>query len=650
MLKKIFFTGLLLAGSIIVSGQAVRSGLSVKDTIRDRSIVYPADMERNYDELLSAWSKDVKFADNCSSNYDGAVTFNDSVYIHRLYSLPTQMELVFNPVVKDYIEMYAGRRRNQVSYMLGQGKYYFPMFEEALDKEGLPLELKYLPVIESALNPIARSRVGATGLWQFMAPTGKMYDLEINSLVDERRDPHKSTNAAVRFLKDMYTVYGDWNLVIAAYNCGQGNVNKAIRRSGGQTDYWAIYPYLPRETRGYVPAFIAATYIMNYYNEHNICPAECKLPASIDSLMVDKNIHFQQIADVINVPIDDIREYNPQFKNDIIPGNYKGYSLNLPIHKLSAFIDNKDAIYAYRSNELLTHRKMAGLDVVGGGSSSSGSTTHRVKRGDTLARIASQYGVTSTQIKQWNGLSSNKLSVGRRLKIYRSVPVKKEDAKTETLASNSTSVSGDTTVVSQSGLTRTVSVPKTVTTYYKIRKGDTWTGVARKNGASVNDIKRWNGIRNNSLIAGKSLKIQKTEYIQIEEKIELPEPELSAVLIDSTYTADLIDGYMKKIVRDESTLPIVRIATTDPEEGERRTVSDDTRIIYHKVKIGETITQIASRYNVSKKDIISWNKLSSNMAKVGQRLLIVLPEQSETGIMRNGAEATAHKAFLSVGN
>jgi len=646
MLKKIFFTGLLFTGALSALGQTDYK--SLKETISDKDITYPAEMERNYDQLLSEWGKNVKFADNCFSDSDGAITFSDSVYTQRLYSLPTQMELVFNPLVKSYIEMYAGRRKNQVSYMLGLGKYYFPMFEEELDKEGLPLELKYLPVIESALNPIARSRVGATGLWQFMATTGKMYNLEINSLVDERRDPHKSTAAAVKYLKDMYGVYGDWNLVIAAYNCGPGNVNKAIRRSGGQTDYWAIYPYLPKETRGYVPIFIAATYIMNYYNEHNICPAECKIPASVDSLMVNKNIHFQQIAEVINVPIDDIRAYNPQFKNDIIPGDYKAYSLNLPMHKLSSFIDNKDAIYAYKSNELLTHRKMAGLDVVGGGSSSSGNAvTYRVKRGDTMSKIAGTYGVTTAQIKQWNGLSSSKLSVGRRLKIYRPTQSQQENVSTQLAANNSSAA--DTTVVSVSGLTKTVSVPKTTTTYYKVKKGDTWAGVARKNGASVTDIKKWNGIKNNSLIAGKSLKIEKIEYVQIEEKVELPEPELPVVLIDSTYTAGLIDVYMKKIVRDESTLPIVRIATTDSEDEDRRSSADDSKIIYHKVKIGETITQIALQYNVSKKDIITWNNLSSNMARVGQRLLIILPDQPESGVV-NTREATAHKEILSSNN
>ncbi len=635
MLKKIVITGLLLSSTIAVLGQSVRREMSVRDTITDRSIVFPIDMERNYDELLSNWSKDVKYADDCRSNDDGAVSFADSVYINRLYSLPTKMELAFNPVVRDYIEMYAGRRRNQVSYMLGEGKYYFPLFEEALDKEGIPLELKYLPVIESALNPIARSRVGATGLWQFMAGTGKMYDLEINSLVDERRDPHKSTQAAARYLKDLYGIYGDWNLVIAAYNCGPGNVNKAIRRSGGQTDYWAIYPYLPKETRGYVPAFIAATYIMNYHDEHNICPAECKNPASIDSLMIDKTIHFQQIADNLNVSVEDLRQFNPQFKSDIIPGDYKGYSLNLPIDKLSLFLDKKSDIYIYKADQYLTHRKIAGVDVVGGNRAATNAVTYRVKRGDTLARLASRYGVTSNQIKQWNGLSSNKLSVGRRLKIYKAEEEKQEDVQ---LASNQ-----DTTVISVSGLTKTVAVPKTTTAYYKIRKGDTWAAIAKKNGITVSELKGLN--KTSRLIAGKQLKIEKTVYVEIQEPIQLPQPEMATVMLDSTYTAELIDGYLKKIVRDETTLPRVRISTTDQEEVAERTNPDDAKTIYHKVKIGETITQIAARYNVSKKDIITWNKLSSNMAKVGQRLLILLPEDSNDV---HGSDAQVNTAEASL--
>ncbi|MFV0418212.1 MAG: LysM peptidoglycan-binding domain-containing protein [Dysgonomonas sp.] len=628
MLRRIIFAGLLCSFTTIISAQDTSAGIE--------SIETPPEVQRNYELLLSRRDAEVSNANNNNYSDDG-VFFADSVYIKRLHSLPTQMELVYNPAVKSEIERYAGRRKRQVSYMLGEGQYYFPIFEEALDKEGLPLELKYLPVIESALNPVARSRVGASGLWQFMASTGKMYNLEINSLVDERFDPHKSTEAAIEYLKDLYSKYGDWNLVIAAYNCGPGRVDKAISRSGGQTDYWAIYPYLPKETRGYVPIFIAATYIMNYFQEHNIVPDECPKPASMDSMVINKTIHFRQISDMLNVSMEDIRKFNPQFKSDVIPGDYKGYTLNLPINNLTAFIKNEDAIYAYKRDELLSHRKIAGASVVGGAPLGSNALTHRVKRGDTLAKLASQYDVTSTQIKQWNKLSSNKLTVGRQLKIYQS-----NSATVESQLSDNELASADTTVLSVSGLTKTISVPKTVVSYYKVKKGDTWSGIAKKNSATISEIKKWNNIKTNSLIAGKSLKIEKIEYVQTEEAITLPEPQLPVVLIDSTYCAELIGSYLSKMERDESTLPLIRIATTDPdtqEESDRRN-SSDNKIIYHKVKIGETISQIAARYNVSKKDIITWNKLSSNMAKVGQRLLILLPDSGN--IVENETQSTGN--------
>ncbi|MDR0824087.1 MAG: LysM peptidoglycan-binding domain-containing protein [Prevotella sp.] len=641
MLKKIIFTGFFIGCSLMAAGQ---SNIQNEDDT-------PPEFERAYELLLSKRNIGTE-----QGNYaNGTIVFDDSVYIKRLYALPTKMELVFNPIVKQQIEYYAGRRKNQVSYMLGEGKYYFPIFEEILDREDLPMELKYLPIIESALNPVARSRKGASGLWQFMAATGKMYDLEINSLVDERFDPYKSTNAAAKFLKFLYSKYGDWNLVIAAYNCGSGNVDKAIRKSGGSTDYWTIYPYLPKETRGYVPIFIAATYIMNYYKEHGINPAEGTKPTTMDSLMINRNLHFQQISDILNIPIADIRQYNPQFKSDMIPGEYKEYSLNLPLNKITAFIDKSDTIYAYKYQEFMPHRKVAGLDVTGGGSSVGSVTTHRVKKGDTLGKLANIYGVTSSQIKNWNGLSSNKLTVGRRLKIYRDIPEKTETPSVElasNTANNDKTSAGSTSIKSTSikstpinstpaGSTKTGSAKteaKTVTSYYKVRKGDTWAGIAKKNGATISEIKGWNNIKNNKLTAGKNLKIQKTEYIPVEEEIvKLSEPALPTVEIDSDFTADLFDTYLKKVEteRDASSLPRIQIASTSDTESRERILSNDSKIIYHKVKIGETITKIAAIYKVKKKDIMSWNKLPTNMAKVGQRLLIHLPDKDSSALDSN---------------
>lgn len=413
-----------------------------RDTIQDKSIVTPESMNEQLGKLLHDWQLDFSKAENkCARGAN--VIFNDTVYTNRLYKLPAEMELSYNKVVRSYIDMYSDRRRDMVGYMLTIGKYYFPMFEEALDKHGLPLELKYLPVIESALNPIAVSRAGATGLWQFMMRTGQGYGLEVNSLVDERRDPYKSTEAAARYLKDLYSIYGDWNLVIAAYNCGPGNVNKAIARSGGKRDYWEIYYQLPRETRGYVPAFIAANYIMNYYPQHNICPIESfNNMTALDTVQVKSEIHFQQISDVIDIPLSEIRRLNPQFKRDIIPGHYKNYTLVLPTKKVYAFIDKKEEIKNYKKENFLAHRPNTDAYITENVTySSTGRNNtnvyYRVKRGDNLSTIARRNGTTVAKLKSWNRLKSNKLPVGKRLIVKKKAgkaPLQAE--KTKTLDSN----------------------------------------------------------------------------------------------------------------------------------------------------------------------------------------------------------------------
>ena len=322
-------------------------------TERQESIELPKSMTYPLDSLLNDWKAKnyIDLGKDCSTSTVNPM-FSDSVYIDRLSRMPTVMEMPYNEIVRKFIDMYAGRLRNQVAFMLSACNFYMPIFEEALDAYGLPLELKYLPVIESALNPSAVSRAGACGLWQFMLATGKIYGLESNSLVDERRDPIKATWAAAHYLKDMYDIYKDWNLVIAAYNCGPGTINKAIRRSGGKTDYWEIYNYLPKETRGYVPAFIAANYVMTYYCKPNICPMETDIPEATDTVQISRNLHFEQIADICGISLDQIKSLNPQFKKSIIPGESKPQTLRLPINHISAFIDKQDTIYAHRSNEL----------------------------------------------------------------------------------------------------------------------------------------------------------------------------------------------------------------------------------------------------------------------------------------------------------
>lgn len=393
---------------------------------RHEQIDIPTSLTYPMDSLLSDWKARnyvIRYNNDDCSTSDINPTFTDAVYIDRLSRIPAVMEMPYNDVVRRFIDLYTGRLRNQVSFMLSASNFYIPLFEEALDAYGLPIELKYLPIIESALNPSAVSRAGASGLWQFMIGTGKMYGLESNSLVDERRDPIKATWAAARYLKELYNIYKDWNLVIAAYNCGPGNVNKAIRRADGKTDYWAIYNYLPRETRGYVPSFIAANYVMRYYCEHNICPMQTNIPADTDTLQITRNLHFEQIAALCDIDIDQIKSLNPQYKKNIIPGDIKPYTLRLPHNQICAFIENQDSVYAYRADVLFSNRKQ--VEIKNETSSKRGSAgsgklvTHKIRRGESLSTIAGKYRVRVNDIKRWNNLRNNNIVAGKTLKIYR---------------------------------------------------------------------------------------------------------------------------------------------------------------------------------------------------------------------------------------
>ena len=491
----------IVACSLAMQPISAQTTKQAKDTIVDKSIVVPESMNKDLSDLLHDWQIDFSsFQNDCQQGSN--VVFNDSIYIQRLHNMPSFMELSYNHVVRSYIDMYADRKRSQVAYMLALGDYYFPMFEQMLDKYGLPLELKYLPVIESALNPVAVSRVGATGLWQFMLKTGKGYGLEINSLVDERRDPIKSSEAAARYLKDLYTIYQDWNLVIAAYNCGPGNVNKAIARSGGKRDYWEIYFHLPRETRGYVPAFIAANYIMNYYADHNICPVRINDYVALDTVHVNEEIHLQQISDILDIPLTELRRLNPQFKRDIIPGNYKSYALNLPTKKMIAFIDQKDSITNYRRSEFLTHRLSTDRYISNNDNISTSSDEtyvyYKVRRGDNLSKIAQRNGVTVSQLKSWNNLKSSRITAGKRLIVNK--------RKIETSKS---SPEESQTLLAQTDNEQHPAESRSVNQYYRVRKGDTLSGIAQKNNVTVSQLKEWNGLNSTKLSIGKNLIVQK---------------------------------------------------------------------------------------------------------------------------------------------
>jgi membrane-bound lytic murein transglycosylase D len=424
--KKQIFISIVLFCSLIVN--TLRA-----DNIDSIIVVYPeTGVEENLDELLNLWyvQQSLQF-ENTDSLFlidedQLFPDFPDSVYIQRLQSLPFVMDLTYNRIVKNFIDMYAKQRRDKVRVMLALTHYYFPYFEEVFDRYNLPHELKYLAVIESALNPRAVSKAGATGLWQFMPATGKSYGLVINSLVDDRRDIVKSTESAALFLRDLYRIYNDWTLVIAAYNCGPGNVNKAIRRAGGKRNYWDIYYHLPRETRGYVPAFIAAAYVMNFTHEHNLAPVKIDFDFYTDTIHIKNKLHLKQVAEVLNVPLQQIRDLNPQYKADIIPGDGKTYHLRIPQIQTMRFLELQDSIFEYKKSVYFNNDNFITNPV---SSSSSGSVpilpsdkytklTYTVKTGDNLGYISTWYNVRLTDLRYWNNIRQNLIRSGQKLTIY----------------------------------------------------------------------------------------------------------------------------------------------------------------------------------------------------------------------------------------
>ena len=437
MKKFIISAALLFASNVAIQAQIEEDYEDDEDEItvtdnngQEEVIEFPEAMTFELDSLLNLYmSKNYLDEDNDCRMKDVNPVFEKEVFLERLKRIPSIIEMPYNEVVQKFIDRYSGRLRHSVSYMLGASNFYMPIFEEALETYGLPLELKYLPVIESALNPKAVSRVGATGLWQFMLATGKRYGLEVNSLVDERRDPIKASYAAANYLSDLYKVFGDWNLVIAAYNCGPDQINKAIHRSKGSKDYWQIYPYLPKETRGYVPAFIAANYIMTYYCEHNICPMTTRLPAKTDTVMVSRNVHLEQIASVCNIDIEQLRTLNPAYRRDIVPGATKLSAVRLPQTEVGKFIDLEDSIYAYNAEVLFSKRATVEVndDVPTYTRKSSSKRSRKkarsrgrsvtVKSGQTLSEIAKRNGTTVAKLRRLNGIKGSNIRAGKKLRV-----------------------------------------------------------------------------------------------------------------------------------------------------------------------------------------------------------------------------------------
>ncbi len=451
---------------------------------------------------------------------DSVPVYTAAVLAERIAKMDAQspFKLIYNDEVKAYINMYAIRKRNQVSRMIGLSELYFPLFEETLAKYKMPLELKYLAIVESALNPAARSRVGAQGLWQFMYGTGKLFKLNINSYVDERCDPIKSTEAACLYMKYLYSIYKDWSLVLAAYNSGPGNVNKAIRRSGGKTNYWDLRPYLPRETAGYVPAFIAAVYVMSYSKEHNLYPIMPKaIFSEIDTLHISRRLTFTQLSAVLDMPVEDIAFLNPSYLLGVIPETETHHILTLPKSKVATFINNEETIYAYKSPresrmDSLMNIKRA-LPIA--------SKTHVVRSGESISAVARKYGITVNDIKKWNKLKSAKLMRGQRLKVtspyaaqveqttIRATGETKKPEETAT-TSQSSEVAPESKATQEKETSSTVKEkPTTGVSTYKVRPGDTLWKIAVSHGMTLSEIRKLNGFSSKSVLkTGQKIKVK----------------------------------------------------------------------------------------------------------------------------------------------
>jgi membrane-bound lytic murein transglycosylase D len=497
--------------------------------------------------------------------------YTDSVYRARIEKLDqeTPLDLTYNQTVKSFIELYAVRKRMLTSKILGLKEIYFPLFEEYLDKYDIPLEMKYLAVVESALNPVAGSRAGAKGLWQFMYYTGKLYGLKTTSLIDDRYDPYLATDAACRHMVDLYAMFGDWNLVMAAYNSGAGNVKKAIRRAGGVYDYWAIWPFLPKETRGYVPAFIAVNYVMSYASEHNLYPLDPGiLYGGIDTIWITQPLAYDQISEFLSISKEELEFLNPIFKAGIIPAyNGKSYSLRLPKDLALKFAANEQSIYNYKSKSGIEKEKL-----VAEIKKATDKQYHTVRSGESLGLIARKYNVSVKQLQQWNNMRGTMIHPGQKLVVIPSSSYAYVPSSSTTTASSQPA--------SSSSPDPSSSPAKSTAEYHYVKSGENLAMIAQKYGCSVENIKSWNNLKNNTI-------------------------------------------YPKQKLKVSGDLPVAS-ATGTAGTSRNQSVTTEKQYVYYTVKKGDTLWDIAQQYKgVSVEDIKKWNNLgSSSKLQVGQKLKI----------------------------
>ena len=541
------------------------------------------------------------------------------------YELPTELlkkrlmemdskspfNIEYNQGLENIIKSFLKNRKKAFERLMAISEYYFPLFEDALSKQNVPLEIKYLAVVESALNPKAVSRVGATGLWQFMYQTGKQYNLNIDSYVDDRSDPLKASAAATQYMTNMYKIFGDWDLVLASYNSGPGNVAKAIRRSGGQQNFWNIRKYLPQETQGYVPAFLATMYIYEYHKEHGIHPDRAIVKHfATDTIMIKKQMTFRQISDLLDIPVAQLQLLNPQFKLNVVPAYFDAkHFLRLPSQKIAIFTSNEDKIYAYVQHELdQRERPFSSYQQAYASRDSLRSVDslmvqkvkfHKVKRGDDLAEIADRYDVSVSDIKKWNKLKKNKAPLGKNLKIVTTERiasrVKKTKVDSTAVAATPKAIAPNSNTIAQVSAKETkvykeekVVSFQDVTKFYKVKKGDNLGEISEKYDVAISDLKKWNKLKNNNVPLGKKLKI---------------------------ITNERVVTTVKKLVKSEN------IAIADKTKKEAATISDKA-VDFYVVQTGDNLSTVAKKYNVSVDDLKKWNNLQDNTIQLESKLKV----------------------------
>lgn len=551
----------------------------------------------------------------------------------KIMDSKSDFHIEYNKGLENIIKHYLKNRKKSYERLMGLSQYYFPVFEEKLAKYNVPLEIKYLAIVESALNPRAVSKAGATGLWQFMYGTGKQYNLDINTFVDERSDLLKSTEAACQYMVNMYAIFGDWDLVLASYNAGPGNVTKAIRRSGGKQNYWNIRPYLPQETQGYVPAFIATMYIYEFHREHGIVPQKAVVNTyATDTIMVRNKMTFKQISDLLDISVAELQFLNPSYKRDYVPFMIdKKHYLRLPLDKIAVFTSNEDKIYAYTEHDFGKREKaFSPSNAVASSDSTSYSTQtktkyHTVRKGETLGGISNKYGVALASLKKWNGLKSNNIAVGKKLKIVSTENVAVVVQKTKPTPV----VPKDTIVTSKNKNAESLSE-------YFVVKGDNLNAIAKKFDVTTEELKEWNTIENDNILVGSKLVVSNpknmpTDSLSFDEYVVAKGDNLNMIAKKFDVSAEDIKkwndldsealkyGTTLKIVKSaESETVVAQVQTQKPE----RKQNYKTESLY-VVKKGDSLYSISQKIpGVTVADLKKWNGISGKNIQPGMKLKI----------------------------